>query len=196
VFGPHPDGIPAPPLALGYTVAGGAVKLVRGATQEDCVLWMRNPAVMAGYHNLPERSAKVLQDGWYDSGDVMRRDAHGFYYFVGRAEDMFVCSGENIYPAEVEKLLEAHPAIQQAAVVPLPDEDRGQVPVAFLVARPGAAPATEAVKLFAPEHGPAYQHPRRIAFLSELPGAGTNKVDRAALIAEARVLEAAGAWSR
>ena len=196
VFGPHPDGIPAPPLALGYPVAGGEVKLVGGATPEEGVLWMRNPAVMRGYHNLPERSAKVLHDGWYDSGDVMRRDEHGFHYFVGRADDMFVCSGENIYPAEVEKLLEAHPAIQQAAVVPLPDEERGQVPVAFLVARAGESPATEAVKRFTLERGPAYQHPRRIAFLSELPWAGTNKVDRAVLIAEARALEAAGAWAR
>ncbi|MDQ1081690.1 class I adenylate-forming enzyme family protein [Pseudoroseomonas cervicalis] len=196
VFGPHPDGRPAPPLALGYPVAGGEVKLVGGATPEEGVLWMRNPAVMAGYHNLPERSARVLQDGWYDSGDLMRRDADGFYYFVGRADDMFVCSGENIYPAEVEKLLEAHPAIQQASVVPLPDEERGQVPVAFLVARPGAAPSAEAVKRFALERGPAYQHPRRIAFLAELPWAGTNKVDRAALIAEARAREAAGTWAR
>ncbi|WP_159994678.1 class I adenylate-forming enzyme family protein [Roseomonas sp. 18066] len=196
VFGPHPDGRDAPALALGYPVAGGAVKLVGGATPEEGVLWMRNPAVMQGYHNLPERSARALQDGWYDSGDVMRRDADGFYYFVGRADDMFVCSGENIYPVEVEKLLEAHPAVQQASVVPLPDEERGQVPVAFLVVRAGATPTVEALKQHALARGPAYQHPRRIAFLPDLPWAGTNKVDRAALIAEARQREERGEWAR
>ncbi|CAH2603345.1 Acyl--CoA ligase [Rhodovastum atsumiense] len=196
VFGPHPAGIHPPPLALGYPVARGEVKLVGGATPDEGVLWMRNPAVMRGYHNLPERSARVLHDGWYDSGDVMRRDADGFYYFVGRADDMFVCSGENIYPAEVEKLLESHPAIQQASVVPLPDEERSQVPVAFLVPHPGATVTVEEVKRFALQGGPAYQHPRRIRFLAELPWAGTNKVDRKALIEQARHLEATEGWSR
>lgn len=195
VFGPHPQGLTPPPLALGYPIAEGEVKLVGGAAPDEGVLWMRNPAVMAGYHNLPERSAKVLHDGWYASGDVMRRDGEGFYYFVGRADDMFVCSGENIYPAEVEKLLESHPAVQQASVVPLPDEERSQVPVAFLVLRPGAALSAAQVKQFALQRGPAYQHPRRVAFLPDLPWAGTNKVDRAALVAQARSLEAAGAWA-
>ena len=195
VFGPHPDGMTPPPLALGYPVPGCEVKLV-GGTAEEGVLWMRNPAVMAGYHNLPERSAKVLHDGWYDSGDVMRRDRDGFYYFVGRADDMFVCAAENIYPAEVEKLLESHPAIQQACVVPLAEEERGQVPVAFLVLRPGSELNAAAVKVHALAHGPAYQHPRRVEFLAELPWAGTNKIDRKALIDRARRLEEAGGWAK
>lgn len=196
VFGPHPEGVSPPPLALGYPLKEGEVKLVGAASPNEGVLWMRNPAVMAGYHNLPERSAKVLHDGWYDSGDVMRRDENGFYYFVGRADDMFVCSGENIYPAEVEKLLEAHPAIQQASVVPLPDEERSQVPVAFLVPRAGASLTVGEIKQFALERGPAYQHPRRVEFLAELPWAGTNKVDRSALIERARALEARDGWPK
>ena len=65
-------------------------------------------------------------DGWYISGDVFRRDADGAYYFVGRADDMFVCGGENIYPAEVETVLESHPEIVQACVVPVPDENQGR----------------------------------------------------------------------
>ena len=196
VFGPHPDGIPAPPLSLGYPLANAELRLVDGPDDDYGVLEMRNDAVMAGYHNLPERSAKVLHDGWYNSGDVMRRDANGFFYFVGRADDMFVCAGENIYPGDVEKMLESHPAIQQAAVVPLPDEERSQVPVAYLVLRPGETLSVDAVKRYALEHGPAYQHPRRVLFLAELPWAGTNKVDRNALIREATRLEAAGGWSK
>ncbi|WP_420133789.1 class I adenylate-forming enzyme family protein [Rhodopseudomonas sp.] len=196
IFGPHPNGLPAPPLALGTPINPDFVKLV-GATENEGVLWMRNPAVTAGYRNLPAQTAKVLSDdGWYNSGDVMRRDAEGFYYFVGRADDMFVCAGENIYPGEVEKLLERHPAIQQAAVVPLPDEERSQVPVAFVVSRGEIALSAEDVKRFALAGGPAYQHPRRIRFLPELPWAGTNKIDRKALLDLARDIETTQAWDR
>ena len=67
----------------------------------------------------------MTADGYYVTGDVMRRDADGFYYFVGRADDMFVCGGENIYPGEVETMLERHPGIRQACVVPVPDEVKG-----------------------------------------------------------------------
>jgi acyl-CoA synthetase (AMP-forming)/AMP-acid ligase II len=133
------------------------------------VLLMRNPALLSGYHNLPEKSAQVLQNGWYYSGDVMRRDADGFYYFIGRADDMFVCAGENIYPVEVEKLLEKHPDVAQCSVVPLPDEERAQVPVAFVVRREGASVDAETLKQHALANGPAYQHPRRVCFVQE-PG--------------------------
>lgn len=194
VFGPHPDGIPTPPLALGVPLKGIEVRL-EGGTADEGVLFMKTPATMAGYNNLPEKTAAVLKDGWYDSGDVMRRDEHGFFYFVGRADDMFVCSGENIYPGEVEKLLERHPDIQAAAVVPLPDEERAAVPVAFVVPRAGATVTVDVVKRFALDNGPAYQHPRRVLFLNELPWAGTNKVDRKALIDQARALEATGGWA-
>jgi long-chain acyl-CoA synthetase len=194
-FGRHPAGLPTPPLSVGYPVPGVEVRLVEGPSEDEGVLMLRTPAVMSGYNNLPEESVRVLRGGWYYSGDVMRRDAQGFYHFVGRADDMFVCSGENIYPGEVEKLLERHPTIQQAAVVPLPDEERSQVPVAFVVLRPGETMTSEAVKRHALKGGPAYQHPRRVEFLADLPWAGTNKVDRRALIDRASRLEADGGWS-
>jgi long-chain acyl-CoA synthetase len=194
VFGPHPRGIPTPPLALGYPLSPESVKLINGSDNEG-VLLMRNPALMAQYHNLPQQTAKAIADGWYYSGDVMRRDENGFYYFVGRADDMFVCSGENVYPGEVEKLLERHPQVQQAVVVPLPDEERSQVPVAFIVTRADARPSVEELRKFTIANGPAYQHPRRIEFVNELPWAGTNKIDRQSLIDRARKLEAAQGWS-
>ncbi|VVE76047.1 class I adenylate-forming enzyme family protein [Pandoraea sputorum] len=195
IFGPHPDGIPLPPLALGYPLFPDTVKLVEGPDANEGVLCMRNPAVMHGYHRLPEKSAQVLRDGWYYSGDVMRRDANGFFYFVGRADDMFVCAGENIYPVEVEKVLEAHPEVRQASVVPLPDEERAAVPVAFVVRQPGSTLSVEALRQHALANGPAYQHPRRVAFVTELPWAGTNKVDRHSLLQQARSLEATQGWS-
>jgi len=194
VFGPHPDGIPTPPMALGYPIDPDKVRLVDG-TADEGVLLMRNPALMPNYHNLPAQTAKALVDGWYYSGDVMRRDENGFYYFVGRADDMFVCSGENIYPGEVEKLLERHPQVQHAVVVPLPDEERSQVPVAFIVTRDQAHPSFDDIRQFAIANGPAYQHPRRVEFVNELPWAGTNKIDRKLLIDRARTLEANRGWS-
>ncbi len=121
---------------------------------------------MNGYHNLPEATARAMtEDGFYITGDVFRRDADGFYYFVGRADDMFVSGGENIYPGEVEKMLERHPDIHQAVVVPVDDELKYQKPVAFVVPRPGAAPSEEAVKEFALANAAPYLHPRRVWFL-------------------------------
>ena len=68
-----------------------------------------------------EETQKKLQDGWYNTGDILRRDDAGWYFFVGRSDDMFVSSGHNIYPLEVELMLERHPEIAQAVVVPVPD---------------------------------------------------------------------------
>jgi acyl-CoA synthetase (AMP-forming)/AMP-acid ligase II len=96
---------------------------------------------------------------------------------------MFVCGGENIYPGEVEIMLERNPDIAQACVVPVPDEIKGMKPVAAVVARPGAAPTEEAVKQFALANAPAYMHPRRVFVLPELPLASTNKIDRKAVLA-------------
>ena len=188
VFAPHPDGRPTPELALGVAHPRVQMRLVAGDDRDaaEGVLEMRCPALMNAYHNLPEATARAITvDGFYRTGDVFRRDADGFYIFVGRADDMFVSGGENIYPGEVEKLLERHPDIHQAVVVPVEDAIKGHKPVAFVVARPGAALTEQAVKHFALAHAAPYLHPRRVWFLAELPLAGTNKVDRRALLQRA-----------
>ena len=123
-------------------------------------------------------TAKRLRDGWYYTGDICRRDEAGFYYFVARNDDMFVCGGENIFPVEVETLLERHPAVHQALVMPFDHELKGQVPYAFVVLRAGAQATEDDLKQFALAHGPVYQHPRRVFFLQQLPLAGTNKIDK------------------
>jgi long-chain acyl-CoA synthetase len=184
VFAPHPDGRPTPDQSVGTAHPQVELRLVVGDAQslDEGVLQMRCPAVMNGYHNLPEATARAMtEDGFYITGDVFRRDADGFYYFVGRADDMFVSGGENVYPGEVEKLLERHPDIHQAVVVPVDDELKYQKPVAFVVLRPGAAPSEAQVKEFALSNAAPYLHPRRVWFLAELPLAGTNKIDRRAL---------------
>jgi acyl-CoA synthetase (AMP-forming)/AMP-acid ligase II len=188
VFGPHPKGLPQPEQSLGYPHPQVRVRLVDGDNRnaDQGVLEMRCPALMLGYHNRPEIAPPITPDGFYITGDVFRRDADGFYYFVGRTDDMFVSGGENIYPADVERMLERHPDVAQAAVVPIDDEIKWQKPVAFVILKAGRALDADAVKRFALEHAPAYQHPRHVWFVDELPLASTNKLDRTALARMAR----------
>lgn len=186
VFGPGPDGELPPDGAAGWPLTGIQVRLVNRRGEEvndEGVLVLKTPATMTGYLNLPDKSREVLSsDGWYFTGDVFRRDARGAYWFVSRIDDMFVCGGENIHPQEVERVLESHPAVQQACVVPVVDDIKGAKPVAFVVLRAGAGIAEQELKTHALRNGPAYQHPRRVYFVDALPLAGTNKIDRKALI--------------
>ena len=191
VFGPHPKGLPQPELSVGYPHPKVAVRLVDGENRnaEQGVLEMKSPATMLGYHNRPDVPKPITPDGFYITGDVFRRDENGFHYFVGRSDDMFVSGGENIYPADVERMLERHPAVSHAAVVPVDDEIKGTKPVAFVILKPGHSATEDDIKRFALENAPAYAHPRSVWFVDELPLASTNKVDRAALraMAEERV---------
>ena len=192
VFSAHPEGLPTPDLALGVRHGEVELRLSAGGDldAEEGELQMRCPANMPGYLNLPEKTAQaVTADGFYCTGDVMRRDRQGFYYFVGRVDDMFTVNGENVWPSEVETVLEAHPDIAHACLVPVPDPVRGNMPVAFVAARPGARLDADAVKAHALASAPAYMHPRRVHFLDELPLASTNKVDRAALASQAAAAE-------
>jgi acyl-CoA synthetase (AMP-forming)/AMP-acid ligase II len=183
VFGPHPRGLPQPELSVGYPHPKVALRLVDGDRRDadQGVLEMKCPALMLGYHNRPDVKPPLTADGFYITGDVFRRDADGFFYFVGRTDDMFVSGGENIYPADIERVLERHPDIAQAAVVPIADEIKWRKPVAFVVLKSGRGLTQDDVKRFALAHAPAYQHPRFVWFVDELPLASTNKLDRAAL---------------
>ena len=184
-FAPHPEGLPTPFRSVGCSHPQVQVRLVNGGNIDtgEGVLQIKCPALMNGYHKLPEATQNVMtSDGYYVTGDVFSRDGHGFYFFVGRADDMFVCGGENIYPSEVEKILERHPAIQQACVVPVADEIKGHKPAAFVILRPGAAPSEQEIKDYALASAAPYQHPRRVWFVSELPLSGTNKIDTKALM--------------
>jgi long-chain acyl-CoA synthetase len=183
-FVPHPNGLDTPQGSLGYPHAEVKLRLsgVRDPAAGEGILEIKCPALMNEYHQLPDLTGTALTpDGYYVTGDVFRRDENGFFYFVGRTDDMFVCGGENVYPGEVERLLERHPAVQQACVVPVPDEIKWRKPVAFVVTRPGAAVSEQELRQYTLLQGPAYQHPRRIWFLQELPLSGTSKIDKHAL---------------
>ena len=191
VFGPHPNGLPQPENSVGTPHPGVQLRLVDGGNRDvdQGVLEMKCPAVMLGYHNRPDVPSPVTPDGYYITGDVFRRDEDGFHYFIGRTDDMFVSSGENIYPADVERMLERHPDVGQAVVIPVDDEIKGAKPVAFIIPKAGRNPSEDAIKQYALANAPAYQHPRFVWFVDELPLASTNKVDRAALrkLAQERV---------
>jgi acyl-CoA synthetase (AMP-forming)/AMP-acid ligase II len=184
VFGPHPKGLPQPEMSVGYPHPQVQLRLVDGEDKNAAqgVLEMKCPAVMNGYHNRPDVRPPITADGYYITGDVFRRDENGFHYFVGRTDDMFVSGGENIYPADVERMLERHPAVAQAAVVPVEDDIKGQKPVAFVIRKTGASADENEIKQFALANAPAYQHPRSVWFVDELPLASTNKVDRGELM--------------
>ena len=188
VFGPHPKGLPQPESSVGTPHPKVELRLVAGDDRNarEGVLEMKSPAVMNGYHNRPDVPSPVTPDGFYVTGDVFRRDDNDFYYFVGRTDDMFVSGGENIYPADVERMLERHPDVAQAVVVPVDDDIKGTKPVAFVIAKPGRRPTEQAIKQFALKNAAAYQHPRFVFFVDEFPLATTNKVDRGVLRALAQ----------
>ena len=181
MFGPHPDGIKAPRNSIGWALPDTEIQLIGGKTPDQGVLRVRTPGMMLGYHNMPEETTRRLKDGWFDTGDIIRRDAEGWYYFVGRVDDMFVSGGNNIYPGEVESVLERHPEIYQAVVVAAPHDLKDQVPFAFVVSKPDGQLTEKTVKEHSLRHLPPSHHPRRVFFLQALPLAGTNKIDRRAL---------------
>ncbi|MEE2998005.1 MAG: class I adenylate-forming enzyme family protein [Pseudomonadota bacterium] len=178
----HPDGIPKPRNSVGFPIEGVQIKLVDGLDENHGVLHVKSPGVMKGYHNLPKATEMVLSsEGWMDTGDILRRDEIGWYYFVDRADDMFVCAGENIYPGDVESMLERHEDVMQAVVVPAPNKLKAHVPFAWIVKREGSSLDEELIKAYALINGPVYAHPRRVFFVDALPLSGTNKIDRRAL---------------
>jgi long-chain acyl-CoA synthetase len=191
VFGPQTDGLPVPEMSVGFPHPKVELRLVAGDERNarQGVLEMKCPAIMLGYHNRPDVPTPITPDGFYVTGDVFHRDENGFYYFVGRTDDMFNCGGENVYPGDVERMLERHSDVSQAAVVPINDGIKGQKPVAFIVPKSNRHLSEYDIKQFALVNGPAYQHPRFVWFIDKLPLASTNKIDRGVLrsLAEQRV---------
>jgi long-chain acyl-CoA synthetase len=178
------DGRAVPKGSCGVAWPEGEVKLVDSDGRESQSygeLWVKNPGVTPGYHNLPEVNRQRIVDGWLRTGDLFSRDAQGFFFFKGRTDDMFSCGGENIYPLEVEGLLLKHPDIADASVVPVAHQIKGEVPVAVVVKRSGATLGEREVRDYALKHGPAYAHPRRVIFVDALPLNGAAKTDRIAV---------------
>jgi len=173
--------------SCGRQIPGSDVKIVGedGVAElgpnEVGELVTRNPGLAKGYWKLPEITNKKFRDGWLYTGDLMRRDEDGFFYFVGRKDDMINVSGENVYPKEIVDILLRHPSVREAYVVPISHPIKGAVPVAFVVPSPTGSTSAEELKQFFLKHGAPYAHPRRIYFLDSMPLGGTGKIDRAQL---------------
>jgi fatty-acyl-CoA synthase len=145
-------------------------------TGEICVI---GPAVFAGYYDNPEANAKAFRDGWFRTGDLGHMDEQGFVYITGRASDMYISGGSNIYPREVEEKILTHPSIGEAAVLGVPDPVWGEVGIAVCVPREGANPVTEAeMAAFLAPKVPRYKMPKRFFFWDALPKSGYGKIPK------------------
>ncbi|UVO52006.1 AMP-binding protein [Sphingomonas sp. SUN019] len=143
---------------------------------------VRGPLVMAGYYKNPEATGDVSRFGWHHTGDIGYRDDGGWFYIVDRKKDMIISGGFNVYPAEVEQALQAHPAVQDCAVFGVPDDKWGEAVTAVVECRAGTEPPP-AVDLiaFARERLGAVKTPKTLTFIDSLPRSNAGKVLRAAL---------------
>ena len=147
---------------------------------------IRGQNVMRGYHGQAEATAAAFAEGgWYRTGDLARQDDDGYYWVAGRAKDMIISGGENIYPAELEAVLADCAAIADAAVIGLPDERWGEVPVAVVIrnraADPGERLDEAAVLSLFDGRLARYKHPKRVVFVTDMPRTSLGKVQKAAL---------------
>jgi fatty-acyl-CoA synthase len=153
------DGCDVPPRSNGEI-------LVRGAN------------VMHDYWNRPEQTAQVLEGGWYHSGDIGHFDAEGYLYVVSRKNDMIISGGENVYPAEIEAVLEECPAIAEASVVGRPDERWGEMVVAAVALKPGVVMSEAEVLALLAGRIARYKQPREVRFVAALPRSAIGKVKK------------------
>jgi long-chain acyl-CoA synthetase len=146
----------------------------------------RGPHVMKGYFGRAAATAERIRNGWLHTGDIGRRDADGYYYHLGRKDDMIITGGLNVYPAEVENMLCDHPAIQEAVVFPIPEPKRGQVIGAAVVLRPGTAASERDLLGFLRANLASFKVPQRVLVRDSLPRNATGKIvrDAAMLLGE------------
>ncbi|HJS78338.1 MAG TPA: benzoate-CoA ligase family protein [Burkholderiales bacterium] len=144
-------------------------------------LHVRGGSAISYYLNKPEKTAETIRDGWVRTGDVYRRDEDGYYWFEGRGDDLFKCSGLWVTPGEVEEAVCRHPAVTEAAVIAEKDANGGTIPAAYVLLRPGYSPgealSTE-IREEAAKTLPRYKRPQRVHFMRELPRTPTGKVQR------------------
>lgn len=184
-----PADVPRRPGSVGQPLLPTEVRIVNDAGLEAAPgevgeIWVRGPTVTPGYHGQPQASAAAIVDGWLRTGDLGHRDAEGFLYVVDRRSDLIISGGENVYPAEVEAVLLAHPAVAEAGVIGAPDPTWGQAPVAFVVPAAGWSPAealAAEVLAFCRERLAAYKCPRAVRFVTALPRTAAGKLQRARL---------------
>jgi acyl-CoA synthetase (AMP-forming)/AMP-acid ligase II len=172
VVRPDSVGIPIPGTAAWIEDEHGN-KLGAGEVGE---LVCRGPNVMLGYHRDPEGTKRAVRDGWLYTGDMARVDHEGFFYIVDRQKDMIISGGENIYPREVEEVILTHPAVDDAAVIGVPDPVWGESVKAFIVLKEGKGVDEQEIIDFCKRYLASYKKPKRVAFVPSIPKNSLGKV--------------------
>jgi long-chain acyl-CoA synthetase len=144
-------------------------------------LTVRGPCVMKGYHDKPRETGQVIRDGVFFTGDIGRVDSDGFVFITGRIKEMLIIAGENVFPREIEAVLEQHPAVAEVAVIGARDERHGELPVAFVILQPEATATPLELRDFCRAHLAAYKVPREIRVAENLPRAASGKILKRAL---------------
>ena len=176
------DGATPPRGSVGRPLPGVELRFgERDGEANQGVLHLRSPALATGYFKRPEQTADRFHDGWLKTNDVLRRDDAGWLYFLGRADDMYVCGGENVYPAQIEARLLGHPQVAQAAVVAVPDRIKGQVAFAFVVLRGSCSISPSGLQAHLAAGAPSHLHAHHLRLLEAMPLNSANKVDLAHL---------------
>ncbi|MEV0185641.1 long-chain fatty acid--CoA ligase [Streptomyces sp. NPDC050625] len=173
-------GAPMPYTEVCLLAPGSGVKITESEVRgEICV---RGPNVTPGYWNNPGATDEAFDDaGWFHSGDIGYRDRDGFYFVVDRIKEMIISGGENVYPAEVERVLSEFPGVVEAAVVGVPDPKWGETVLAVLTCRRGVEPTLEQVREFAGRHLARYKLPTKVLVVDELPRNASGKLAKARL---------------
>ncbi|MBB6453258.1 long-chain acyl-CoA synthetase [Salirhabdus euzebyi] len=173
------------PGSIGIGVPGTEYKVVDlsdGTKEvpfgEKGELIIRGPQVMKGYWNMPEETANTLRDGWLYTGDIASMDEDGYVYIVDRKKDLIIASGYNVYPRDVEEVIYEHPAVQEAVVVGVPDEYRGETVKAVVVLKEGQTCTEEELIAYCKENMATYKVPRIVEFRPELPKTNVGKILR------------------
>jgi acyl-CoA synthetase (AMP-forming)/AMP-acid ligase II len=188
----HPlDGDILEYASVGPALPNTECRVVDALTGEDVTLgepgelWIRGPQVMKGYFNKPEATAACLgDDGWFHTGDVATVNEHGWFAIVDRVKELIKYKGLQVAPAELEALLLSHPAIGDAAVIPVPDDDAGEIPKAFIVAR--SEISADEVMQFVAERVSPYKKVRAVEFVDSIPKSPSGKILRRMLVEKER----------
>jgi long-chain acyl-CoA synthetase len=177
-------GLDAPAGSIGVPLPGLSVRLVDADGQDTLVgdageIWVRGPNVFVGYWDDADATAGALtDDGWLRTGDIAVADDDGFLFLVDRAKDLIIVSGFNVYPAEVEEVIAAHPAVAQVAVIGVPHPHSGEAVKAYVVVADGASVEEDELIRHCEAHLARYKCPQKVMFVDEIPQSFSGKVLR------------------
>ncbi|MEW9671433.1 long-chain fatty acid--CoA ligase [Ammoniphilus sp. 3BR4] len=179
--------------SVGKPMFHSMVKIVNDEGQEAAPhevgeLYIQGHHVFEYYYNKPEETREAKQDGWLRTGDLVKRDGEGYHYIVGRKKDMIITGGENVYPQEVEHLLDQHPSVDEAVVVGIPDAKWGEVVSAAIVLKPNRTLTKQDVMDYVACHLGKYKVPKNIFFVEELAKTPIGKIDRKQMVNQLQAL--------